>query len=41
LQERVPVLAGDDEDSLAARVLGVEHRILVRAINMIAGAAGL
>jgi phosphoribosylglycinamide formyltransferase-1 len=33
LQERVPVRAGDDEDSLAARVLEVEHRILVRAIN--------
>jgi phosphoribosylglycinamide formyltransferase-1 len=40
LQERVPVLAGDDEDSLAARVLEVEHRILVRAINMIGGAVG-
>jgi phosphoribosylglycinamide formyltransferase-1 len=37
LQERVPVLAGDDEDSLAARVLEAEHRILVRAINMVAG----
>jgi phosphoribosylglycinamide formyltransferase-1 len=33
LQERVPVLADDDEDSLAARVLEAEHRILVRAIN--------
>jgi phosphoribosylglycinamide formyltransferase-1 len=33
VQERVPVCAGDDADSLAARVLETEHRILVRAVN--------
>lgn len=32
-QERVPVLAGDDAESLAARVLAVEHRLLVRTLK--------
>jgi phosphoribosylglycinamide formyltransferase-1 len=36
IQERVPVLAGDDEESLAARVLRTEHKILVEAIRRIA-----
>jgi phosphoribosylglycinamide formyltransferase-1 len=36
LQERVPVCAGDDADSLAARVLAAEHRILVQAIRQMA-----
>jgi phosphoribosylglycinamide formyltransferase-1 len=36
LQERVPVYADDDADSLAARVLETEHRILVRAVNLLA-----
>jgi phosphoribosylglycinamide formyltransferase-1 len=36
LQERVPVRADDDADSLAARVLAVEHRILVQAIKQMA-----
>jgi phosphoribosylglycinamide formyltransferase-1 len=35
LQERVPVYADDDADSLAARVLVTEHLILVRAVNQI------
>jgi phosphoribosylglycinamide formyltransferase-1 len=37
LQERVPVRADDDVDSLAARVLEAEHRILVSAIKRITG----
>ncbi|GHU49548.1 phosphoribosylglycinamide formyltransferase [Clostridia bacterium] len=37
IQDRVPVLEGDDADTLAARVLETEHRILVKAINMIRG----
>jgi phosphoribosylglycinamide formyltransferase-1 len=36
LQERVPVYADDDTDSLAARVLEAEHRILVLAVNRLA-----
>ena len=35
LQEKAPVYQGDDAASLAARVLEVEHRLLVRAIGMI------
>jgi phosphoribosylglycinamide formyltransferase-1 len=35
IQEKTAVLEGDDPDSLAARVLEVEHRILVRAVKMI------
>jgi len=34
LQEKVPVEQGDTEDSLAARVLTVEHRILPQAIKL-------
>lgn len=37
-QERVPVLPGDDAESLAARVLVVEHRLLVRTIRELAQA---
>jgi phosphoribosylglycinamide formyltransferase-1 len=36
MQERVPVLEGDTPDSLAARVLTVEHRILPAAIQAFA-----
>jgi phosphoribosylglycinamide formyltransferase 1 len=32
-QARVPVLPGDDAESLAARVLAVEHRLLVETIG--------
>ncbi len=32
-QARVPVLAGDDADSLAARVLSEEHRLLVETLR--------
>lgn len=35
-QEAVPVLEGDDEDALAARILEVEHRLLVASIQAIA-----
>jgi len=38
-QARVPVLPGDTADSLAARVLGVEHRLLP-AVVLAAAAAG-
>jgi phosphoribosylglycinamide formyltransferase 1 len=38
-QARVPVLPGDTPDSLAARVLGVEHRLLP-AVVLAAAAAG-
>jgi phosphoribosylglycinamide formyltransferase-1 len=31
-QARVPVLAGDDEDALAARVLAVEHQLYPRVL---------
>jgi phosphoribosylglycinamide formyltransferase-1 len=34
LQETVPVEPGDTEDSLAARVLAVEHKILPQAIKL-------
>ena len=33
LQARVPVNSGDDADTLAARVLDVEHRIFPMAVN--------
>lgn len=36
LQRRVPVLPGDDADSLNERVLGVEHEILVEAVARLA-----
>jgi phosphoribosylglycinamide formyltransferase-1 len=38
-QARVPVLPGDDADTLAARVLEVEHRLLPAAV-LAAAAAG-
>jgi phosphoribosylglycinamide formyltransferase 1 len=36
LQEKVPVLAGDTEETLAARVLTAEHRIYPAALRMVA-----
>ena len=36
IQARVPVLAGDDIDTLAARVLEQEHRILPQAVRWFA-----
>lgn len=36
IQGRVPVLAGDTADSLAARVLAVEHRIYPKAVALFA-----
>ncbi len=33
LQKRVPILAGDDADTLAARVLAQEHGAYIEAIN--------
>ena len=33
-QAAVPVLDGDDEETLAARVLAAEHRLYVRALAM-------
>ena len=36
LQGSVPVNAGDTEESLAQRVLGVEHRIYPQALRMVA-----
>jgi phosphoribosylglycinamide formyltransferase-1 len=35
-QESVPVLAGDTPETLAARVLAVEHRIYPRALRLLA-----
>jgi phosphoribosylglycinamide formyltransferase 1 len=37
-QVRVPVLAGDDAHSLAARVLAEEHRLLVETLRGLTGA---
>ena len=37
IQGRVPVRAGDDAESLAERVLAVEHRIYPRALALLAG----
>ena len=39
-QTSVPVLAGDDVESLAARVLEVEHRLLVETLRGLVPAAG-
>ncbi|MBT3350290.1 MAG: phosphoribosylglycinamide formyltransferase [Nitrospinaceae bacterium] len=36
LQAAVPVMPGDDEDSLSARILGFEHRIYPMAVRLIA-----
>jgi phosphoribosylglycinamide formyltransferase-1 len=33
IQGAVPVMAGDDEEKLAARVLAVEHRIYPQAVR--------
>lgn len=37
LQEVVPVLPGDTEDSLAARILEIEHRLYPKAVRLLAG----
>ena len=39
LQEAVPVLVGDDEASLLSRLHEVEHRLLPRAVALLAGGA--
>jgi phosphoribosylglycinamide formyltransferase 1 len=39
LQERVPVLSGDTEETLAARILEVEHHLYPRAIAQVFGSA--
>lgn len=36
LQEAVPVLAGDTEDTLAERILKVEHRLYPEAVRLVA-----
>ena len=36
MQEKVEVLEGDTVDTLASRVLGIEHKILVEAVTQIA-----
>ena len=41
LQREVPVMEGDDEKSLAARVLAVEHKILPEAIKRAIGGISL
>ena len=42
VQEAVPVLPGDDEASLAARIHAVEHRLLPWAVALLAsGAVGI
>jgi phosphoribosylaminoimidazolecarboxamide formyltransferase/IMP cyclohydrolase len=41
-QEAVPILSGDDEASLQARIQAVEHRLLPRAVALLlAGALGI
>jgi folate-dependent phosphoribosylglycinamide formyltransferase PurN len=35
-QDAVPVLAGDTEEMLAARVLAVEHHLYPRALRLVA-----
>lgn len=37
LQAAVPVLAGDSEDTLAARILAQEHRLYPEAIRLVTG----
>lgn len=37
LQEAVPVLEGDDADTLAARILEAEHRIYPEAVRLVLG----
>lgn len=42
VQGAVPVLPGDDEDTLSARILGMEHRLFPLALRLVAtGAARL
>jgi len=36
MQVRIPLLAGDDADTLAARLIVEEHRLLVAAVRLIA-----
>ena len=36
LQETVPIVAGDTEETLAARVLAVEHRLYPQALKLLA-----
>jgi len=36
LQEAVPIVAGDTEETLAARVLAVEHRLYPQALKLLA-----
>jgi phosphoribosylglycinamide formyltransferase-1 len=36
VQEAVPVVAGDTEETLAGRVLEVEHRIYPQALKLLA-----
>ena len=38
-QEAVPVLPGDDEESLRARIQAVEHRLLPRVVELLAAGA--
>src|SRR5262245_29027065 len=38
LQQAVPIVAGDTEETLAARVLDVEHRIYPQALKLVAQA---
>lgn len=40
LQESVPVMAGDTADTLAARILAVEHQLYPRAIAQLLNAPG-
>ena len=36
MQEAVPIVAGDTEETLAARVLEIEHRIYPQALKLLA-----
>ena len=36
LQDSVPVIAGDTEETLAARVLELEHRLYPQALRLVA-----
>src|SRR5207237_5796292 len=40
-QEAVPVLSGDDEESLHERIKAVEHRLYPRVLRELAGAAAV
>jgi phosphoribosylglycinamide formyltransferase 1 len=41
LQQQVPVLANDTPDTLAARVLGIEHDLYVKALARVASGQGV